>query len=393
MFFSLFITFSNSVLPKCIAPLEIPKIPAEYELIQYQVIINSGSHSPKNVFLSREKRGFWHCDSENSHSPRINSFPLKMPRSIHSIIDKRYSEYPPNCFLNDLTVEGTSQIHNLGLVYRKYLLSIDTNYLNDKRSQRFRIRATNDDNSLRNTISFLTGLFNDDKVDDLEIITGTKNKEIIIPDKKYCNDIKSIIKDFESSDECHDIISNAVNDFKNIFQYLNYSQDTIQSLTRTQIMSIFDFILSMHCNEQITDFNLTDEQFDKIETYYSKLSFNPFFSVSKSKIGIAASALTREILRTINMTIHNTNTIKFSLFSSDDSAIAALLSLLKHKRVIIPYASHLSIAILKKNNSYYLQIALNGKLLSSPTSEEAVFSYDDFCNYVNNYIDFCHELP
>lgn len=385
-----FLSSVNSVLPKCIASSKVSTIPSDYEIIQYQVIIKSGSHSPKNIFLSREKRGFWYCDSKNAHSSRINVFPFEKPRSIYSIIDKRYSEYPPNCFLNDLTVEGMNQIHDLGLSYRNYLLSTDSKYFNDgKITQKISIRATNEDNSFRNAVSFLTGFFNDEKVGDLDIITGTKNKEIIIPNEKYCKDIQKIISDFESSNECKKIISNAIKDLNPILPLLNYKKDS--NLTKKQIIDICDFIISMHCNEQITDLNLTENFVDKIESYYSKLNFNPFFSVSKSKIGIGASTLMREILRIFNK--RDENSVKFSLYSADDSSIAAVLALLKHERIMIPYASHVSIAFLKKNNTDYIQISFNGNPIKLPKTEETICSYSDFYNYVSNYTDYCHELP
>lgn len=389
MLFAYLFSLSHAVLQQCIAPLKISKIPSDYDIIQYLIIINYGTHSPKKTFLGREERGFWYCDSNSAHSSRTNVFPLGMPRSIHSIVDKRYSEYPPNCFLNDLTVEGMNQIYNLGLNYRKYLLSVDPDFFKGEISNKFYIRATNDDISFKNAVSFLTGLFNNEKIGDLEIITGTKNKEIIIPNEKFCKDIQKSISDYESSDECKELISKAQNDLHDILKYLKYDQ----SLTRSQLINICEFIISMHCNEQTSNLNLTDEIFEKVQTYYSKLSFNSFFLASKSKRGIAASTIMREILRTTNKTIENKSTIKFSLFSSDDSAIAAVLSLLRQKRVIVPDASHLSIAILKKNNSNYIQISLNGKPLIFPINDETIIKYTDFRDYVNNYVDFCIELP
>lgn len=392
MFFAYFFYLSYAVIPKCIAAPEFVTIPSGYELIQLHVIINSGSHSPKNTFLIREKRGFWRCDSQDSYSPRINVFPLDMPRSIHSIIDKRYSEYPPNCVLNDLTVEGMNQIHNLGLKYRNKLLAIDSKYFTEaKISQKFKVRSTYEDISFKNAVSFLTGLFNNEKIDDLEIITGTKSKEVIVANEKFCEDIKKLVSEYDDTDECKQVISQAKDDLAHVLAYLYPNKESVKNPTKSQIINACDFILSVYCNEQITDLNITSKLYEKAGKYYKKLNFDPFFL--KSNVGIASATVIREITRTINNTIKNKSDIKFSLLSGDDSTIAAILSLMKKKNVFIPLASHISIALLKKGDVYYLHFAFNGNVLESSEFEKSIVSYDEFCKYLYNYSGFCHELP
>ncbi|OHT01733.1 histidine acid phosphatase [Tritrichomonas foetus] len=390
MIFFHFCFFSFGVLQECVAENQIPEISNEYKLVQHHVITNCGSHSPFTTFLPRENRGTWQCDprSENSsYSSRHSIFPIDLPREIHTIIDKRYAEYPPNCGLGSITVEGMNQVSDLGSNYRKFLF--ETHHLiNEKINlDEILIRSTFEEHSYQTAVSFVSGLFknlNNGKI--INIVSGTKNKEIIVPNKNQCKDLNNLISSFENSDDAQKEIEFAKSELSSIFQLFD-----IKSPTKKNIINICEWINSMKCNDQILESNISNK-FKSCQNILQKLRFGAFSS-DRGKIGVAASPVMREILRNIDNFMNQSKNIKFSLIAAEDTTIAAILSLLKNEKLNdqILLASHLSFSVLQKDDFYYLQVFMNGKPLN--ISDRNILKYDEFKIKFEKLINYCHELP
>ena len=343
---------------------------------------------PESVFLTYSERGSWQCDISNSQAPRIDIFPLDFPREYQHVIDYKYAEYPPNCMLESLTLAGMNQMHKLGLKYRQYLIQSQHLINGIFNEDEVLIRATYEDVTKRSAISFLSGFFDSNDSSHIkEIITGTKNKEILVPNERYCNDVKSLVNEYKSSDFMKNLIKSSNQNLSTLSSYLG-----IEQITSNNLESVCEWLLSMNCNEQPLKLNVSESMIETCQKAFYSSRFGAF-SYDENRIGVATSPIMREIFHYTDLFIKGMTNKKFFLFSGKSSTISAILSLLKIKQENILLASHISLYVLQKEHENYIKISLNGKYLQFPSNGETIISYHDFKNYTEKLINYCHELP
>lgn len=104
-----FSSFVASTIDECVAPREysILDVPGKNYTLKYvSVLTRHGARSPLDPFLERQQRGIWRCDSEDAQAAHMESNPVVKPRRVKTILDNRFAEYPPNCKLGDLIIDG-----------------------------------------------------------------------------------------------------------------------------------------------------------------------------------------------------------------------------------------------------------------------------------------------
>ena len=376
----LFRSFSSglSFLESCIAPTEMPPpLPLGYQLVQVQLITRHGSRSPlKSLLSDASMHGTWHCDSDDAISGRISVSNLRNPRRFRHLIDKRQAPYQPNCNLGELTIEGMVQHKNLGKAYRKYLVDdakfLSSDYINP---EELLIRATSYDRTYRSALSFLNGLYPPARMDELIDIVVGDTVDVLRPHKKYCDEIRQLEDEYLQSDKFKAYLEESQKLYGELGKYLG-----VNIVDKSTMDTVCDWVNTLSCFEGEIGPNVTQEMIDKCKIMGGKIIYDVYFQSEENRT-IAFSYGMREVLRLIDENIAGVNRKKFVLHSAHDSTVvAALVALGQKVDVIPPYASHLAIEILTKNQRYYIRFTFNGKPIKIPmmNSNDTIYEMHEF---------------
>ena len=378
-----------SFLSECNAPSSAPPRLEDpsYHLEQITVLTRHGARSPIHAYLNRSQRGNWMCDASDAISSRIEGVPKIHPRKVRTILDNRFADYPPNCRVGELILEGMSAHENLGKSYRKYL--VDELGLLDKElnpNQLF-VRATAYDRTYKSAISFMKGLYEPKSINEIIDITTGTSSDTFKPGKSYCKDMGILNK--KLGNKLNDYLNEVKDLLAPVKAYVGMNSWTLDSAN-----AMCDWLVTMNCNEETFD-NTTINQthIDVCGDFVLKMFFELYYQDNETN-GIAFSYSMREILRYLDDFINGVTENKFILLSSHDSTLAAYLSLLGHRESRIPYSSNLAMETYKKDNEYYVRFVFNSKPIGIRfMNDQVLVSLKDFKESVAKYIDYCHEWP
>ena len=387
----LFYIFSISTISECIATTNHDIFnDTNYKLIHIQVVTRHGARSPLDPFLPKTHRGSWQCDSSDSNAPRVESVPFDLPRRIHHLLDPRMAEYPPNCRLGDLLIDGMDQHLELGKSYRNYLIN-NLNFLpNLLDPNLIFIRATAYDRTYRSALSFLNGFYPPATQGEiLNIITGSPTLDPLRPNKDVCLDIKNLYDNFISSDNFKFFKENTIKEIENILNYLNET-----TTDPKRIDKICDWVTTMYCNDKLMYPNITQNEINSCRKFQGFMLYGLYGKDDETR-GIGYSYGMREMFKILDESISGINMIKFVLLSAHDSTIAAFLSLLGYSNEFIPpLASNIAMEIYKKDQEHFIRFVYNGIPLQLPLfSNNILIKLHDFKQKIFPLINKCPEMP
>ena len=389
-------SFSLSTKDECVAPTKLtPLNDPDYTLKQVQVVTRHGARSPLDTFQPRELRGAWRCDATSAQSGHIESIPLEKPRRVRTILDNRYAEYPPNCRLGDLIIEGMQQHLKLGGAMREYLVD-KLHFLPDVLDPTIMFaRCTSYDRTYRSALSFLAGLYPPNSpYEILDIVTGSPSLDPLRPKKDFCKDFLDIYTEYYNSDEFQTYYKATLETVQPVLDYLNISKDKVDF---SKLDKISDWVTTMYCNDKYMPETITPEIISKCREYQGTMLFG-FFGHSNETRGIPFSYGFREIARLLDAFTNGESNQKFILLSAHDSTVAAFLSMLGYSdKYIPPLASHVVIEVYmhEPTQEYYIRFVFNGepvKLLLM--NNQTLVKLHDFRQMIDPLtLPYCQEMP
>ena len=150
----------------------------------------------------------------------------------------------------------------------------------------------------------------------------------------------------------------------------------------------------MSCSENPRPDFMTQEVVDKCNEFNGFMQFKQY-NDTRYGPGIASSYIMRNSFYAVDDSIAGGNGKKFTLLSSHDTTISAILVLLGNvHKYMPPYASYLAMEILKdKEQTYYVRYVFNGEPVTIKHFNKTIVRYDDFRHYISPLIDYCHDFP
>ncbi|KAH0789888.1 histidine acid phosphatase [Histomonas meleagridis] len=387
----LLFSFASSFRQVCVANPTPPEPPGDgYELIHIQVVTRHGARSPLDGYLKQKDRGIWRCDSPDAVSGRVEAVPLVHHRKVRTILDNRFADYPPNCRLGELTIEGMQMHLKLGKAYRKYLVD-DLHFLDETYNpDQIYIRSTAYDRTFKSALSFIGGLYESQSVNELiDITSGPSSNDLFRPSHKTCGDIKNLYQKYVDSDKFKEFLARSGEILKPVREYLNLTEWTQSSGNKA-----CDWVFTMYCNEKTMSPDINQTHIDICSEMLARNLYDLYLQDDET-MGIGFSAGMRELLRVLNMSLSGESTVKFALHSTHDSTVSVFMSLLGNRLdTLPPLASHLAMEVYQKNNEKYVRFVLNGKPLPIKfMNDQIMVKLDDFITNVKPKINYCKEFP
>jgi acid phosphatase len=365
-----------SVLDKCVAPRKFAPIPHGYKLRHIQVVTRHGARTPRRSWFPVSNRGSWICDSDVAYAGRIEAVPLIHPRRIRTLLDPRLADFPPNCLLGELTVEGMDQHFRLGAAYRKWLVD-ELQFLSPELDPaEICARSTSLDRTFRSALSFMHGLYEPRTFDEvLPISTGTNSFDAMRLHGRFCGDLNGVLHDFAVSQKYREFLADAGAVLKDVRDYLGEER-----WDDTTADDLCDWIIQMHCSEQMMPPIVNESHVRLCFSVNGKGLVAPF-AESEETAAIGFSYGMKEMLRILDRFNAQVTKHKFVLLSAHDSTIAVLLVLLGHKREAIPpFASHIAMQILENGQKeQFVRFVFNGDELELPAfGDRKLVKLDEF---------------
>lgn len=370
MFF-VFCSSVSSIHPSCVATPKFPEpLNSSFVPKHAQILLRHGARTPIVQFLPLIRRGSWQCDSTEAFAARIEAAPLVHPRRIRKILDQRLAEFPPNCQMGDLTVEGMTMHTNLGKEFSNYIinkLKLLPDYLDPTMVQ---ARATWYERTYRSCVSFLKGLYPiEDPNEIVDITVGTKDLDVVHPTKDMCPDLAELRTKFFDSEDYKAKFNEVLRVAEPLYTFTNSSNKTPEGLEK-----ICDWAITYYCNEQDISDIITDDLIGKCRElqYYHFTKINFFNETVKS---IGAAPILREMFRVLDSAMNGESTTKLNIISAHDSVIAFILSALGTGKNYIappPYASYIVMEVYMLEQEPYVRFNYNGDVLDLGNGEQVV---------------------
>lgn len=388
-------SFVSSTIDECVAPREynILDVPGKTFKLKYvSILTRHGARSPLDPFLEREKRGAWRCDAEDAQATHVESNPLVRPRRIKSILDHRFAEYPPNCKLGDLIIDGMNQHRLLGQKLREYYYE-KMHFIPEYYDPTvIYARCTAYDRTFRSAISFLSGLYEPaDPNEVAEITMGSPSLDSLRPKKEFCQDFKDLAAKYFNSQGFIDIYMKTLGEIKPVIDYLNVTDTSFAKIDK-----VCDWVTTMFCNDQYMPPEITSDMITTCRRFQGTMLYGLYGSDNATR-GVAFSYGLREVLSHMDSYLNGESTHKFVLLSAHDSTVAALLSTLGYSHEFIPpLASHVALEVYSEEatGELYIRFVFNGqpvKLLLMDNQE--LVKLDSFRHMIDPLINHCREMP
>ena len=395
MFLSFFI-FSPfiSSLDFCVAPPTTPApfSNANFTLRLVQLVDRHGARTPSSIFLNRSGRGYWECDSRGAFAPRAVISEEKRVRKIRHRYDHRITDFPPSCTSGELLVEGMRQHHELGTIYRKYLVD-DLQFLPDYfDSSLVYVRSTNSQRTFDSAVSFLQGLYPPADPNEFVTIDAGDDGDFFRPQTSKCAELKRQDKEFAKSDMCKARVNETKQKISPMFDFLGVNYETADD---GDLDEMCDFMVAAACSDKIQfPENITDDMIYQCMKFINFLMTDRYAYDSGFDYGIAASPAFRELNRLRDSAFSNTDNTKFHLISAHDSTIVSLLLLFGIRNEYPPpFASHLVFEYYVENSSHevYLRLIYNGQEVSM-FNESSFLPLDYILGKVSPHAKYCNEF-
>ena len=392
--FLLFLSYSTK--DECVAQHSYTILEDKnYTLKQIQILTRHGARSPLDTFQPREMRGAWRCDSTNAQSGRIEAIPLSKPRRVRTILDNRFAEYPPNCRLGDLIIEGMEQHVRLGSIMREYLID-KLQFLPDTLDPTILFaRCTSYDRTYRSALSFLAGLYPPaSPYEIVDLVSGSPSLDPLRPKKDFCKDFQNYYDEYFQSDDFQKYFNETRDYVQPVLDYLNISKEKVDF---SKLDKISDWVTTMYCNDKYMPDTITQEIINKCREYQGTMLYG-FYAHNATKRGIPFSYGFREMGRLLDAFTNGESNYRFILLSAHDSTVAAFLSMLGYTETFIPpLASYVAMEVYlhEPSQEYYIRFVFNGQPVTlSFMNNKSLVNLHEFRQYIDPMtLPYCPEMP
>ena len=353
-----------------------------------QIITRHGKRTPLEIFLPKNLRGQWICDSDEAISKRIKAAPSKQYRYFHQILDERLVEYPPNCRPGDLLVEGMEQHKLNGIAYRKYLIE-DLKFLPEEMDPTyFKFYSSPIERCIRSAESFLVGFYPPKSNNEvLSIETGSTTIYPLMINPNFCKELKDQDIKLKNSTEYKNFLNLILPSLIDTLQFLNLDNSP------DNIHKVCQWAIAYNCSNTFQGPSFfTNEMVSNCRKQQAYMQYGLYSF--EGKRGIASAAPMRQLIFNADESIGSSNSIKFILHSAHDTTVASLVSLLGYQYEFIPpYSSHLAMELWEDNlKNIYIRWVFNGKPLIPLGFDSEIVRYDFFRFNLMPLIDHCYEI-
>lgn len=375
----------------CVAPLVTPPPVPNKELKLVQIMVRHGARSPLAAYLPYMARGYWLCDGDDSYSPRMHAGPSNQFRRFKQVLDPRIADYPPNCKLGDLTTVGMEQHHKLGELYHRYLFAQHRLFHElPVPSDEIRVRCTDIERTFRSAESFLHGAFPPQGPGEvIDVLADTEDGGTLKMEFEWFKDARDVRDRWFASDEFKKWLDEEWEIVKDVAIELGVGEKSQANLN-----SVCDFISTHYCSGKSLPSFVTDDVQKTCTGVLGNMTWN-MLETNRTVIG---SFMVREIMKVPLAMVNGTSKVKFTLLSSHDTALAAVLVFLQGRmgRVMVPgFASHLVMELWKADDDqdYTIRWALNGEPipLREMGNNTTVF-FNEFLEAYSDMNKYCLEI-
>lgn len=386
MFFVFSFLVSSRPL-RCESPLEWSPV-KDATLLHMQVLIRHGARTPGDDFYNSSKTQEWHCDEPGCISPRINPAPIVYPRDYHDAFDKRLMKYQPSCRSKDLLTLGMNQTYDLGRYYRQKLVD-ELNFLPKKMDPNvFYARATELDRTLRSAIGFIQGIYPSSSPNEIvNLVTDTNAAGVLHPSESWCKELQGELDYYLNTQEWKDYFQKFSN------EYQSKLTQVIPEWNTKTVKKFCGWVIPTSCTDHTIPPEVTEQLQEDCAKYQAMYMIGPH-ATDKYR-GIASAPLIREMFRIADNSVAAINSIKFSLLSTHDTAIASIIATLGVNyidTVAPPFRSHFTFELWDKDGDLYSRFVYNGKPLSIPLLDnQDFFLYSSLKTTLaeKGYLDHC----
>jgi len=380
--------FSLSFDDQCIAPLKTAPVLGGKTIKFVQVLTRHGARTPLVPYLPVVNRGYWLCDSEDAIAPRMHAAPVEHFRRFKQVIDQRLVEYLPNCRSGDLILTGMEQHRKLGQFYHEYLYN--THKLLSElppNPKNLYVRCSDVERTFRSAQSFLHGLFPPQSPDEIiEINTDTSDGSLLRVNKDWCKDMKNIWVNHTASAVYNQWVDENWIKIQDLASYFGLVK------SGDNLNSICDFVTTNYCSDKRVPTIITPD----IQQVCLNVTGSYIYDYYAIDPIVTASYTMRELMRIPKQIALGNSSVKFSLMSSHDTTVAAVLSFLGERRVRIPpYASHLTSELWEDDASkqLYIRFVFNGEEVRlREFNGESVALFSEFLDKYNRMNDVCKDI-
>jgi acid phosphatase len=387
--FLTFVSLASCVLDaRCKADLKTPEPIPGKSLKFLQLLVRHGARTPLTPLLPALSRGYWLCDSSEAIAPRIHAAPVEHYRRFKQVLDQRVTDFPPNCREGDLLVSGMEQHRNLGKFIYDYMraqkliaedLPLNPSHLN--------VRCSPVERTLRSAQSFLHGCFPPQSPNEvIDIVTDTHEHSLLRLDYKHYRDAKNVYEKWVQS--------------KAYEKWLNVTWDGISAFAKelgygtkneTAVNDVCDWIGAYYCSDKRLPVNATKSVIEACQKSYADWGWELF----ESNYTVMGAPIMRELVRVPKEVVNGSSSVKFSLESSHDSAVSAIMVFL-HDRLnmtwVPPYASYLGLELWKgdKDAKYTVRWTFNGNEIPlREMKNETRVEWDAFLEAYSDMNKYC----
>jgi acid phosphatase len=352
-------------------------------------MVRSGARSPL-INPDAVSHGYWLCDTEDALAPRIHAAPIDHFRRFRQVLDQRLTDWPPNCRSGDLILSGMDQQKSLGQFYHEYLF--DNNRLFSSLPippSQLNVRASDLERTFRSAQGFLAGCFPPQSPNEIiDILTDTSDGSLLRLNWAWFQDGIAMRDRYTQTDQYKDFIDAA---WSNISDFA--AEIGITSKSDTNIEAVCNYVTTHTCADKrlpVTAGSINETCFSILGSFWYD-----FFESNRTVLG---SYIVRELMRIPKLVANQSSEVKFSLESSHDSAMAAVMVFLSGRlgyENLPPPASHLSLEMWKGDGDadFTVRWVLNGRLV--PLREMGDATEVGFRAFLEAYKDmdrYCLEL-
>jgi acid phosphatase len=319
-------------------------------------MIRSGARSPL-ISPDTVSHGYWLCDTDAALAPRMHAAPIDHFRRFRQVLDQRMCDWPPNCRSGDLILSGMDQQNSLGKFYNHYIF--DDNRLFNSLPippEQLSVRASDAERTFRSAQGFLAGCLPAQSPNEIiDILTDTSDGSLLRLNWEWFKDGVDMRNRFVNTDAYKDFIDDA---WANISDFA--AEIGITSKSDENIEAVCNYVATHQCADKrlpVTAGSLNETCFNILGSYW--------FDFLESNKTVLGSYIVRELMRVPKLVVNKASEVKFSLESSHDSAIAAVMVFLSDRigyGYLPPPASHLSLELWKgdADEDFTIRWVLNG---------------------------------
>lgn len=360
-----------------------PPVVPNATLLTLFMYIRHGSRVPYQHWETPNDNFTWNCGNHYLNKKYRKPIANGVMYDFKYDPNEEYS-FKPSCKDGYLLDDGYMQLHNLGNLYRKYMIEETGVLPKDYEEKNIYFRSSFLPRCIESGTSFIDGLYPPEGDNEtIAVKIGSESNEPLFPHARYNDEfLKGAIR-FSSSEES---LRREKEFDKNAAPLVKYYNLTFNHILEKFLVG--DYFNVLKCSNQPYPKEIVDDIFDELinDTSYFVTDFFGYIRP------IADKPIFNELFNEIDAFYRGEKQNRFTLFSGHDVSIAAVLVGLgypKGKETPPPYASHLTAELWRKDSIDYIRFTLSGDVVKFRGNE--LTPYNEFKAIYDEYSSNNHK--